>query len=133
MRRRLAALVIAAALALPVVATAAAPSAGKYRGKVVGDSGKVSFSVSSNKRKLLKFKIDGVGGTCPAGFQLITVYVPSARITAAGRFSAKYKPIKGVEQTVELSGRFVTKTRATGTLKAGPLCVYKEKWAARRG
>ena len=133
MRRKLAALVIAAALALPVVATAAAPTAGKYRGKVVGDSGKVSFSVSSNKRKLLKFKIDGVGATCPAGFQLITVYVPSARITAAGRFSAKYKPIKGVDQTIELSGRFVTKTRATGTVKAGPLCVYKEKWTARRG
>ena len=132
MRRTYAVLITATALALPAVAAAAAPSPGKYRGKVVADSGKVSFSVSSNKRKLLKFKIDGVGATCPAGFQLVTVYVPSARITASGRFSAKYKPIAGVEQTVELNGRFVTKTRATGTVKAGPLCVYKEKWTARR-
>ncbi|MDP8911616.1 MAG: hypothetical protein M3M94_06085 [Actinomycetota bacterium] len=132
MTRKHLAVLIALALALPAMAVAAVPSAGKYRGKVVADSGKVSFSVSRDKRKLLKFTIDGVGATCPAGFQLVTVYVPSARISRTGRFSAKYKPLKGVDQTVELSGRFVTKTRATGTVKAGPLCVYKERWTARR-
>ena len=132
MTRKLALLLAATVLAVPVVAAAATPSAGKYRGKVVGDSGKVSFSVAASKRKLLKFTINGVGATCPGGFVLITVYVPSARITAAGRFSAKYKPVAGTDQTVELAGRFVTKTRATGTVKAGPLCVYKEKWTATK-
>ncbi len=130
MTRRLAVLLGATALAIPVVALAAAPSVGKFRGKVVGDSGKVSFSVAASKRKLLKFTIDGVGATCPGGFQLVTVYVPSARITSAGRFAAKYKPVAGVDQTVKLSGRFATKTKATGTVEAGPLCVYKEKWTA---
>ncbi len=131
MRRKLALLGVVV-LALPVVASAAAPSPGTYRGKVVQDSGKVSFSVSANGRKLLKFKINGVGATCPGGFQLITVYVPSARITATGRFSAKYKPVAGTDQTVQLAGRFVTRTRATGTVKAGDLCVYREKWNATK-
>ena len=88
------------------MAGAAAPSAGKYRGKVVRDSGKVSFSVSRTGRTLLKFTIDGVGATCSGGFQLVTVDVPKARITAAGRFSAKSKPVKGADQTVALNGRF---------------------------
>ncbi len=132
MTRKLVALLAAFVLVLPVVATAAAPSAGKYRGKVVDDSGKVSFSVAANKRKLLKFKIDGVGATCPSGFMLITVSVPSARVTAAGRFSAKYKPVANIDQTIRLAGRFVTKTRAVGTVRGGPLCVYREKWTARK-
>ncbi len=123
--------VAAAALAVFLVpALAVGAEEGKYKGKVVGDSGKVSFSVAASKRKLLKFTIDGVGATCPGGFQLVTVYVPSARITSAGRFAAKYKPVAGVDQTVKLSGRFATKTKATGTVEAGPLCVYKEKWTA---
>ena len=132
MRRQCTAVLAASALALPAMAGAAAPSAGKYRGKVVRDSGKVSFSVSRTGRTLLKFTIDGVGATCSGGFQLVTVDVPKARITAAGRFSAKYKPVKGADQTVALSGRFATRTRATGIVKGGPLCVYREKWTARK-
>ena len=61
----------------------------------------------------------------PEAFRLVTVYVPTARIRSTGRFAAKYKPIKGVQHTVGVSGRFATKTRAAGTVKAGPLCVAR--------
>ena len=124
MRRFLLGLLIA--LVVPAIALAA--PAGRYKGKVVGDSGKVTFKVVGNKLK--KFTIDGVGATCPGGFQLVTVYVPEAKIKSDGTFYKRYKPVKDVDQKVTLKGRF-NGSKAKGTVKGGPLCVYKESWTAK--
>ena len=123
---RRATVIVLIALALPALAFAA--PAGKYRGKVVGDSGKVTFRVVGNKLK--KFTIDGVGATCPGGFTLVTVYVPEAKIKADGTFYRRYKPVADADQKITLKGRF-NGSRAKGTVKGGPLCVYKESWTAK--
>ena len=124
MRRAAAVATIAAVI--PAIAFAA--PAGKYKGKVVGDSGKVTFRVVGNKVK--KFTIDGVGATCPNGFTLVTVYVPEAKIRRDGSFYKRYQPVEDVDQKITLKGQFHG-SKASGTVKAGPLCVYKEKWTAK--
>jgi hypothetical protein len=116
-------------LALVIPALALAAPAGRYKGRVTGDSGKVTFKVVGNKLK--KFTIDGVGATCPSGFMLVTVYVPEAKIKRDGTFFRRYRPVQDVDQTITLKGRF-SGGKASGTVKAGPLCVYKEKWTARK-
>ena len=117
-----------AALALAVPALALAAPEGKYRGKVVGDSGKVSFRVDGNKVK--RFTIDGVYANCYGGNMLMSVYVPSARIRN-NRFSKTYRPEPDSEFHVVLKGRF-DGSKASGTVKGEGLCGYEEKWTARK-
>ena len=124
MRRPIAAALIA--LAIPAIALAAPE--GRYRGKVVGDSGKVSFRVDGNRVK--KFTIDGVYANCYGGGMLMSVYVPSARIRN-NRFSKTYRPDPDAEFHVILKGRF-SGSRASGTVKGEGLCGYEEKWTARK-
>jgi hypothetical protein len=123
--RRLAATALVA-LAIPAMALAA--QEGRYKGKVVGDSGKVSFKVAGNKVK--NFKIDGVYANCYGGGMLMSVYVPSARIRN-NRFKRTYQPDPDSEFHVILRGRF-SGGRATGTVKGEGLCGYEEKWTARK-
>jgi hypothetical protein len=123
--RRVAALVL---IALAVPALALAAPEGKYRGKVVGDSGKVSFTVGGGKVK--KFTIDGVYANCYGGGMLMTVYVPAARIRN-NRFSRTYRPEPDSEFQVTLKGRF-SGSKAAGTVKGEGLCGYEEKWTARK-
>src|SRR5687767_6283813 len=99
MRRSL--VIALVALAIPAIALAA-PS-GTYKGRVVGDSGKVSFKVVGSKVK--SFKIDGVYANCYGGGMLMSVYVPSARIRS-NRFKRTYRPDPEAEFHVILRGRF---------------------------
>jgi hypothetical protein len=114
------------ALAIPAVALSAQP--GKYRGKVVDDGGKVSFTVEGSKVK--KFTIDGVYASCYGGNMLMSVYVPAARIRN-NRFSKTYRPEPDSEFQVILKGRF-SGSKASGTVKGEGLCGYEEKWTARK-
>ena len=116
------------AIALAIPALALAAPEGRYRGKVVDDSGKVSFRVDGNKVK--RFTIDGVYANCYGGNMLMSVYVPSARIRN-NRFSKAYRPDPDSEFRVILRGRFKG-SRASGTVKGEGVCGYEEKWTARK-
>ena len=120
-------LVVIAAVALAIPALAIAAPKGRYNGKIVDDSGKVTFKVENHKVKA--FAVDGVGATCPSGFTVMTVYVPSAKIRDGGTFSKRYRPVKGIDQRIRLKGSFDGR-KAAGTVKGGPLCTYNEKWTA---
>ena len=122
---RLAALA-AVAMLLPAVALAAPE--GKYRGSVVGDSGKVSFKVDGSKVK--KFEIDGVYADCYGGGQLVTVFVPSAKIKN-NSFKTTYIPDDSADFQVTLEGRF-NGSKANGTVLGEGVCGYEEEWTAKK-
>lgn len=125
--RRLTLTVMLGLLLVPALALAA--PAGKYKGKVVGDpAGDVSFVVSGNKLK--KFTIDSVTATCYP-LTAVTVYVPSVTISRSGAFSTTYKPLADSEHRIKLKGKFKG-SKASGTVSAGPNCVYSEKWTASK-
>ena len=113
-------------LAVPALAFAA--KEGDYKGKVVGDrSADVTFRV---KGKFVKaFAIDSVSASCGA-LTSVTVFVPEARIRD-NNFRRRYTPVKGIDQKIRLRGSFDGK-KASGTIRGGPTCVFKEEWAARR-
>jgi len=121
-----AAVAVLAILILP--AFAAGAEEGKYKGKVVGDSGKVSFKVAGSKVK--KFEIDGVYADCYGGGMLVTVFVPSAKIKGS-RFETTYVPDPEADFHVILKGRFKG-SKATGTVEGEGVCGYEEEWTAKR-
>ena len=124
-RFRLGAAILAVAL-VPTFAFGA--TEGKYKGKVVGDSGKVSFKVDGSKVK--KFEIDGVYADCYGGGMLVSVYVPSAKIKGKS-FSATYVPDPEVEFHVILKGTF-SGSKASGTVEGEGVCGYEEEWTAKK-
>ena len=115
------------ALAIPALALAA--PAGKYSGKIKGDSTpkNVTFKVVGNKVK--KFEVKSVTATCYP-LTAVTVYVPEAKIRN-NRFSRNYKPLPDDDHVVKLRGQF-NGSKASGTVEGGPNCVYKAKWSASR-
>jgi hypothetical protein len=113
------------ALALPAIALAAPE--GKYKGKVVDDSGKVSFKVDGNKVK--KFEIDGVYANCFGGGMLVSVFVPSAKIKAGGKFRKRYVPDPSSDFHVILKGDF-DGDKVSGKVIGEGVCGYEEKWKA---
>lgn len=123
---RLAALVLTVSL-LSVSLAAAASST--YKGIVGTDkSQKLSFKVKGGKVKSWKATIYG---TCPLGGQLLTVVVPSAKITD-GKFKTKYQPVKSSETFITLAGK-VKGSKASGTVKQTGSCGFdKVKWSAKR-
>ena len=125
-RRIVAAAVLAALLLAPAFATGA--KEGKYKGKVVGDSGKVSFKVDGSKVK--KFEIDGVYADCYGGGQLVTVFVPKAKIKN-NRFEKRYVPDPSSDFHVILKGKF-NGSQASGTVKGEGVCGYEEEWTAKK-
>jgi hypothetical protein len=112
-------------LALPALALAA--KEGKYKGKVVDDSGKVTFKVDGNKVK--KFAIDGVYANCYGGGMLVSVYVPSAKIKGDNTFRKRYVPDPDSDFHVILKGRFDGQ-KASGKVTGEGVCGYEEKWKA---
>lgn len=123
--RRLAGIFLIVVL-LPTLAFAA--SEGKYTGKVVGDSGKVTFKVEGSKVR--KFTIDGVYANCYGGNMLMTVFVPSAKIEN-NRFSKRYVPDPESDFQVTVKGRF-DGSKATGTVLGEGVCGYEESWTAKK-
>jgi hypothetical protein len=126
MRRRVISLA-AAALLLPAVALAAPE--GNYKGSVVGDSGKVKFKVDGSKVK--KFEIDGVYADCYGGGQLLTVFVPQAKIKGKS-FKTSYIPDDTADFQVTLEGKF-NGSKASGTVLGEGVCGYEEEWTAKKG
>lgn len=124
--RQFAAVAVLGALILP--AWAAGVEEGKYKGGVVGDSGKVSFKVVGSKVK--KFEIDGVYADCFGGQMLISVFVPAAKIKN-NRFEATYVPDTTADFHVILEGRFKG-SKASGTVTGEGDCGYEEEWTAKR-
>lgn len=122
-------LTITALVALVVPALALAAPAGKYSGKVVGDSGKVTFKVQGSKVK--NFRINGVYANCFGGNMLISVHVPSAQIRN-NSFSKRHVPDPSSDFHVILKGRFKG-SKASGTVKGEGVCGYEEKWTAKKG
>jgi opacity protein-like surface antigen len=123
---RLGLLVLSLVAVAVATAVAATPRAGHWRGKVTkgqavrGKGGEPTFTVSGSK--LRKFTIGGVGAYCFTGYQVVSVYVPSARIHH-GRFSTTYHPVK--DANVKLTGRFVSASKAIGTVTgSGYACDY---------
>jgi hypothetical protein len=104
------------------------PAAGKYRGNVTDDAGKVTFEVVGNKLK--RFRIDEVGAVCPDGFLLVRVRVVATKIRRDGTFHKRYRPNPERDQWITLDGRFHGR-RATGTVTGGPRCEYQASWTAR--
>ena len=125
MRIRMLTLAIAALL-LPAVALAAPE--GTYKGTVVGDSGKVKFKVDGSKVK--KFEIDGVYADCYGGGQLMTVFVPSAKIKS-NSFKTTYIPDQESDFMVTLEGEFKG-SKASGTVLGEGVCGYEEEWTAKK-
>jgi hypothetical protein len=119
---------VAVGIAILLPALALAAPEGKYKGKVVNDSGKVSFKVDGNNVK--KFEIDGVYADCYGGGMLMSVYVPKAAIKN-NRFSKTYVPEPGYDFHVILKGRF-DGSKASGTVEGEGLCGYEEKWTAKK-
>jgi len=117
-----------ALVALIVPALALAAPAGKYKGKVKGDSGKVSFKVKGSKVK--NFEIDGVYANCYGGNMLMSVYVPSAKIKN-NKFRRRYVPDQSSDFHVILKGSF-NGSKASGSVKGEGVCGYEEKWTAKR-
>jgi hypothetical protein len=120
-------LLLCAALVIPAVALAV--SEGKYKGTVVDDSGKVSFKVDGDKVK--KFEIDGVYADCEGGGQLISVFVPKAKIKGK-TFEARYIPDPTADFQVTLKGKFKGQ-KASGTVLGEGVCGYEEEWTAKKG
>jgi hypothetical protein len=116
----------AAALLLPAAALAAPE--GNYKGSVTGDSGKVKFKVDGSKVK--KFEIDGVYADCYGGGQLVTVFVPSAKIKN-NSFKTTYIPDQESDFMVTLEGRF-NGSKASGTVLGEGVCGYEEEWTAKK-
>ena len=120
--------VAAACTALIVPAFASGADEGKYKGGVVGDSGKVSFKVVGSKVK--KFEIDGVYADCFGGQMLISVFVPTAKIKN-NRFEATYVPDSTADFQVTLKGKFKG-SKASGTVEGEGDCGYAEEWTAKK-
>lgn len=121
-------LVALAVVAMLFPALAIAAPEGKYKGGVVGDSGKVSFKVEGSKVK--RFEIDGVYADCYGGGQLVTVFVPSAKIKN-NSFRTTYIPDEESDFMVTLEGRF-NGSKASGTVLGEGVCGYEEKWTAKK-
>lgn len=124
-----AALLVASPLAL-----SASPRSGRWVGKVVkglalkGKNGEPTFRVGGGK--LTNFTIRGVGAFCFSGYSVIPVHVPSVAIHN-GRFSRTYHPGPGAN--IKLSGRFLSATRAKGTVVGnGRACDYTIGFVAHR-
>ena len=118
--------VLSIGLVVPALAFAAAE--GKYKGQVVDDSGKVKFKVDGSKVK--KFEIDGVYADCYGGGQLISVFVPSAKIKG-NSFHAEYIPDAESDFMVTLDGKF-NRSKASGTVLGEGVCGYEEEWTAKK-
>ena len=116
-----------AALLIPAVALAAPE--GNYKGTVTGDSGKVKFKVDGSKVK--KFEIDGVYADCYGGGQLITVFVPQAKIKN-NSFKTTYIPDPESDFMVTLEGKF-NGSKASGTVLGEGVCGYEDEWTAKKG
>jgi hypothetical protein len=123
---------LCAVVAAPV--GAATPKAGHWVGKVVkgqavsGKGGRPTFTVSGST--LRKFQIGGVGAYCFSGYSVVSVSVPSAKISH-GRFSTTIHPIKGAN--VKLTGQFTSGSQAKGTVSgSGYACDYTIGWTAHR-
>ena len=125
---RLGCLAAAAVLAATVSAEATATGT-RYRGHLAGDRTEtVRFTVSGGRVRGFEAV---VYATCYSGGMLTTVTIPPTRITA-GRFSAKYQPVKGSQTFVYVRGT-ITGARASGTIRETGACMFrKQSWAARR-
>ena len=120
-------LITTSLIALAIPAAALAATEGKYSGKVVDDSGKVTFKVDG--RKVKKFKIDGVYADCYGGGMLVSVFVPSAKIKDNGTFRKRYVPDPDSDFHVILKGHFDGK-KASGKVTGEGVCGYEERWKA---
>jgi hypothetical protein len=149
MSRRHAMLAALIALLALVPAAMAAPSSGRYAGKLFSiDKGdktpykgtKVSFKAGGGK--VSKFSVSIAPVYCVdvfdftnSGIQLTTIYVPSAKLRG-NSFSRKYK-VKGKDGsllgTVTLKGSFRGSSRAAGTVKTQySNCSGSFRWTAKR-
>ncbi len=130
MPRSAAVLALSCALLLAVPGALAAP-AGSYKGKATSKDGtfnygKVTFTVSGSKIKNLR--IQGVTTSGCGGFK--DVIVPKLTIKGSS-FSATYKPVKDVDDTIKVKGTFKGST-AKGTFEEGPVCVNAGRFTAKR-
>lgn len=143
MKRMATFLAVTAAAVLTAANASAAPApnvapaaAGIPQGKWTGTStntegtfnyGKVSFTVASGA--VTKFTIAGVTVSGCGGYMSIVV----PRIPIKGKsFSGSYVPVKGIDQTVTVSGR-LTGAQIKGTFKSGPTCVGAGRFTATLG
>ena len=118
--RKITAVLLVLALSLSAAtAIAATPKSGKWKGKLYGShSGKLSFKVNKGKTKLTKFYIPTVVVVCGLDIRTITVGVPSAKISSAGKFKRTYKfdDTSGREIKYTLKGKFKSAGKASGTV-----------------
>lgn len=117
--RRLAAVLIVLALSVPAASLAATPKSGKWKGELTGShSGKMSFKVNKGKTKLTKFLIRQVFVVCGLDIRAVTIGVPSAKISKAGKFRRTYKfnDTDGREIKYTLKGKFKSAGKASGTV-----------------
>jgi hypothetical protein len=149
MSRRHATLAALVALLALAPAAMAAPSSGRYAGKLFSfdrsdktpyKGTKVSFKAGGGK--VSKFSVSIAPVYCVdvfdftnSGIQLTTIYVPSAKIKGS-RFSREYK-VKDKDGsllgTVTLKGAFRGASRASGTIKTQySNCSGTFRWSAKR-
>ena len=123
--RRLAVLTCALCLVAPTAL--AAPAGGTWTGKLDKYTSKLHFKVQSGK--LVKFTIPEAPAYCLDGFQAITVYVPSAKISG-GKFARTY-PVtyQGETEKINLSGH-IGRSTAKGTVKLTGPCDGTFTWSA---
>ena len=122
-------------LLLPGLLLLLAPAAfaagdGKYKGETKGG---VDLTLKVKKNKVVKFTTS-VYATCPGGGMLTTVALPKGKKPKIkkGKFKLSYKPVKGVEQTNTIKGKFKG-SKVSGTISLEGVCSEpKEKWSARR-
>jgi len=129
--RLLIALALLCLAAVPATVGAAA-KAGSWRGQATSKDGKfrygkVTFRVSGTTMRNLK--IESVTVSNCGGLGLKTVFVPRVRIRGT-RFSAAYKPVKDVDDTIIVRGTIKGRS-ARGTFSEGPTCVGEGKFTAR--
>jgi hypothetical protein len=118
------------ALGGTAVQASAAARAGAWRGQATSKDGsfkygKVSFRVRGSTIRNLEIEsvtMSGCGG-------MKTIVVPRLRIRGT-RFSASYKPVPDVDDTIIVRGTIKGGT-ARGTFSEGPLCVGEGKFTAR--
>lgn len=106
-------------------------AASKWEGRatnMAGDFryGKVTFTLQGNTMK--NFIIEGVTTNGCGGYK--SVIVPRIKVRG-NRFSAKYVPIPGIDDTIVVNGTFRGK-KVTGLFAEGPLCQNKGKFSATK-
>jgi hypothetical protein len=143
-RRALVVALLAGMVAVPALTEAASPRPGGYVGKT-GQGRRVALLVDSGATRVIRFRISykttcGGGETVAARFSYTNVRIRGGRFS--GRASDTSE-IKGGTATsrVRLRGRFVSRSRATGTWTA-KLTLHERKtrhcsvtglrWSARR-